>query len=168
MSIATSITTRIATLDDLDALAPLFADYRAFYAQPYDADIAREFLRERLANGESTVILAFDANDARAEAPAGGPLGFTQLYPTFSSVRVARVFVLNDLYVAAHARRRGVGEALLHAAAAFGRNRGAIRLELETTPDNLSAQSLYRAQGWAFYQDTFRFHLPLVGDRAEA
>ncbi len=168
MSIATSIVTRIATLEDLDGLAPLFADYPSFYAQPHDVDIAREFLRDRLANGESTVILAFDANDARADALVGAPLGFTQLYPIFSSVRVARVYVLNDLYVAAHARRRGVGEALLHAAAAFGRSRGAIRLELETTPDNLSAQSLYRAQGWAFYQDTFRFHLPLAGDRAEA
>lgn len=168
MSTATSIVTRIATLDDLGALAPLFADYRAFYAQPYDADIAREFLRERLANGESTVILAFDADGTQNQnnVPADAPLGFTQLYPMFSSVRVARVCILNDLYVAAHARRRGVGEALLRAAAAFGRSRGAIRLELETTPDNLQAQSLYRAQGWAFYQDTFRFHLPLADDRA--
>lgn len=164
MPTAASIVTRIATLDDLDALAPLFADYRAFYAQPHDVAVAREFLRARLANGESTVILAFDANDARADTRIGVPLGFTQLYPMFSSVRVARVYVLNDLYVAAHARRRGVGEALLHAAVEFGRSRGAIRLELETTPDNLSAQSLYRAQGWAFYQDTFRFHLPLAED----
>jgi ribosomal protein S18 acetylase RimI-like enzyme len=83
------------------------------------------------------------------------------LYPTFSSVRAARVYVLNDLYVAESARRQGVGEALLHAAAEFGRERGAIRLELETAPDNLRAQSLYRAQGWEFYQDTFRFRLPL-------
>lgn len=158
----THILTRIATLDDLDAIAPLFADYRAFYAQAHDVGIAREFLRDRLANGESTVILAFDADDARHDAPIGTLLGFTQLYPMFSSVRVARVYVLNDLYVTAHARRRGVGEALLHAAAAFGRSRGAIRLELETTPDNLSAQSLYRAQGWALYQDTLRFHLPLA------
>lgn len=164
MPTAASIVTRIATLDDLDALAPLFADYRAFYAQSHDVGIAREFLHDRLANGESTVILAFDANDARADTRVGVPLGFTQLYPMFSSVRVARVYVLNDLYVAAHARRRGVGEALLHAAVEFGRSRGAIRLELETTPDNLSAQSLYRAQGWAFYQDTFRFHLPLAQD----
>ncbi len=157
MPTATHIVTRIANLSDLGTLAPLFADYRAFYAQPHDMAVASEFLRARLANDESTVILAFDARDAHA-----APLGFTQLYPMFSSVRAARIYILNDLYVAETARRQGVGEALLRAAADFGRDRGAIRLELETTPDNLKAQSLYRAQGWAFYQDTFRFHLPLT------
>jgi ribosomal protein S18 acetylase RimI-like enzyme len=153
MSITANLDTRIATLGDLDALAPLFADYRVFYAQTRDLDTARRFLHERLSRGESTVILAL-LDDA--------PAGFTQLYPMFSSVRAERTYILNDLYVAERARRQGVGEALLLAAAEFGRSRGAIRLELETTPDNLKAQSLYRAQGWAFYQDTFRFHLALT------
>jgi ribosomal protein S18 acetylase RimI-like enzyme len=154
------ITTRLATLDDLDALAPLFADYRVFYSQTRDLDTSLRFLHERLSRGESAVILAFlDGDDT--------PVGFTQLYPMFSSVRAARTYILNDLYVAEHARRRGVGEALLSAAADFGRSRGAIRLELETTPDNLKAQSLYRAQGWAFYQDTFRFHFPLVAHASD-
>jgi ribosomal protein S18 acetylase RimI-like enzyme len=152
--------TRLATLDDLNALAPLFADYRVFYSQTRDLDTARRFLHERFSRSESTVILAFaDGDDA--------PAGFTLLYPMFSSVRAARTYILNDLYVAEHARRRGVGQALLAAAAEFGRSQGAIRLELETTPDNLKAQSLYRAQGWAFYQDTFRFHLPLAAQASD-
>lgn len=160
MTIAIGITTRIAILDDIDAVAPLFADYRVFYAQPHDLDAAREFLHARLSQNESTVILAYIDGESK-------PLGFTQLYPMFSSVRAARTYVLNDLYVADTARRQGVGEALLHAAAEFGRSRGAIRLELETSPDNLTAQSLYRAQGWAFYQGTFRFHLPLAAVSAD-
>jgi GNAT superfamily N-acetyltransferase len=150
-----TITTRIATHNDLDAIAPLFADYRVFYAQPHDLDAARAFLHARLCQNESTVILAYRDDET-------APVGFTQLYPMFSSVRAARTYILNDLYVAETARRQGVGEALLHAAAEFGRGRGAIRLELETMPDNLTAQSLYLAQGWAFYQGTFRFHLPLA------
>jgi ribosomal protein S18 acetylase RimI-like enzyme len=150
-----TITTRIATLDDLDAIAPLFADYRMFYAQPHDINAARAFIHARLSQHESTVILAYRDDEA-------APVGFTQLYPMFSSVRAARTYILNDLYVAAAARRQGVGEALLHAATEYGHSRGAIRLELETMPDNLTAQSLYRAQGWAFYQGTFRFHLPLA------
>jgi len=70
--------------------------------------------------------------------------------------------VLNDLFVATAARKRGVARALLAAAAAFGRDEGAIRLELETTPDNETAQALYRAAGWREYDGTLRFHLPLV------
>ena len=92
----------------------------------------------------------------------GTPAGFTQLYPTFSSVRAARVWVLNDLFVAPGARKRGVAQALLDAAAAFARGDGAIRLELETTPENATAQALYRAAGWHEYDGTLRFHLPLV------
>jgi ribosomal protein S18 acetylase RimI-like enzyme len=154
MTIATRIATRIAALDDLDAVAPLFADYRAFYAQQHDLDTARAFLHARLSQNESVVIFAYIDGETK-------PVGFTQLYPMFSSVRAVRTYILNDLYVADSARRKGVGQALLHAAAEFGRSRGAIRLELETMPDNLSAQSLYRAQGWTFYQDSFRFRLPL-------
>lgn len=150
-----AIDTRIATLDNLDAIAPLFSDYRTFYTRQPDLETARRFLYERLSRDESTVILAYRDGEA-------APAGFTQMYPMFSSVRAARIYVLNDLYVAENTRRQGVGEALLRAAADFARSRGAIRLELETTPDNLKAQSLYRAQGWEFHQDTFRFRLSLA------
>lgn len=142
-----------AALDDLDALAPLFDAYRMFYAQESDPALARNFLGERLQRCDSVVFLA--------RLDDGAAAGFTQLYPTFSSVRAARTWILNDLYVAPAARRRGVARALLDAAAAFARDDGAIRLELETTPDNATAQALYRAAGWREYDDTLRFHLPL-------
>ena len=64
-------------------------------------------------------------------------------------MRAARVWVLNDLFVAPGARRQGVAQALLDAAATFARDDGAIRLELETTPDNRNAQALYEAHGLA-------------------
>ena len=76
------------------------------------------------------------------------PAGFTQLYPIFSSVRTARTWLLNDLFVAEHARRGGVARALLNAAAEFGRSEGAAGLVLETTVDNAPARALYRAAGW--------------------
>ncbi|MFT3896812.1 MAG: GNAT family N-acetyltransferase [Thermomonas sp.] len=148
-------TIRRASLDDLDAVAPLFADYRVFYAQAHDVAMARAFLRERLERGESVVLLATLAD--------GAPAGFTQLYPMFSSVRAARTWILNDLFVAPSARRRGVANALLDAATAFARAEGAVRLELETTHDNAAAQALYRAAGWESHDDTLRFRLPLAG-----
>lgn len=148
------VTTTRATLDDVDDLAPLFDAYRQFYDQPADLALARDFIGQRLQRSESTLFIARD--------DYGRALGFTQLFPMFSSVRAARTWVLNDLYVDPDARRHHVGTALLDAAAQFARSGGAIRLELETMPDNRSAQSLYRAQGWQQYDGTLRFHLPLA------
>jgi len=142
-----------ASLEDIDALVPLFDAYRQFYAQPSDPEMARTFLTERLQREDSVLLLARIAD---------GVVGFTQLYPTFSSVRAARVWVLNDLYVEPAARGRGVARALLQAASDFAFDDGAIRLELETTADNIGAQALYHATGWQLYDDTLRFHLPLT------
>ena len=83
---------RQATIHDLDTLAPLFDAYRQFYGQPADCARARDFLRERFHHHESVLLLALD--------DAGGGIGFTQLYPLFSSVRMARTYLLNDLFVA--------------------------------------------------------------------
>ena len=91
----------------------------------------------------------------------GQAVGFTQLYPSFSSVSMARVFVLNDLYVAESARRMGVGEALLNAATDHARQLGAVRLSLTTNVQNLPAQSLYAAMGWERDQKFYAYHLAL-------
>ena len=134
-----SVSVRRATIEDLDTLAPLFDAYRRFYEQPGDLQRARDFLHERLQRGESAILLAeFDGRAA----------GFTQLYPMFSSVRTARIWVLNDLYIDEGARRHGVGKALLDAAAQFAKEQGAAGLVLETTRDNDAARALYRAAGW--------------------
>lgn len=128
-----------ATHHDLEAVVPLFDAYRQFYEQPSDLARARAFLQERLDHGESVILLARDGDRAVA---------FTQLYPMFSSVRTGRLWVLNDLYVHADARRTGAGRALLDAAAAFAREDGAVGIVLETTRDNQAARALYRDAGW--------------------
>ncbi len=124
---------------DLDALATLFDAYRTFYGQTPDLPLARQWLRERLRFGESVVLVA---------KRAGAAVGFAQLYPMFSSVRTSRTWILNDLYVDAGARRRGVARALLDASAAFARGDGAAGISLETAQDNAAARALYRAAGW--------------------
>jgi len=131
---------RQATLLDLDKLAPLFDGYRQFYGQPADLARARDFLAERLRHHESLVLLALDEH--------GAGLGFTQLYPLFSSVRTVRTWLLNDLFVAATARRQGVGAALLKAAAEQAHALGAASLSLSTALDNVPAQALYESLGW--------------------
>lgn len=137
---------------DLEALVPLFAAYRSFYEQPYDEAAARAFLADRIGNRESVIFIA------RIESRA---VGFTQLYPIFSSVGASRTWLLNDLYVDESARRRGVGAALLDAAREHGRATGATSLTLQTTTDNAAAQALYQKHGW-IRQDGFCWYdLPL-------
>ena len=137
--IPTASFVRQATIADLDALAPLFDAYRRFYRASADLPGARQFLHDRFSHSQSVVFLAFDG-DAAA--------GFTQLYPSFSSVSMARIFILNDLFVSPEARGRGAGAALLRAAAEFGRRAGAVRLELSTELANTTAQAVYEHLGW--------------------
>ena len=134
-----TFTTRHATLDDLDALAPLFDAYRRFYEQPGDVALASAYLHARMERGESAILVA---------EGDGVLLGFCQLYPGWCSVAAARIFVLYDLFVDAGVRRAGVGRALMLAAQAFGREAGAVRLDLSTARTNTRAQALYETLGW--------------------
>jgi ribosomal protein S18 acetylase RimI-like enzyme len=138
---ATGTLISCATLDDLDALATLFDGYRVFYKQPSDVALARAFIEERLRRDESVIFIARDGDNREA-------LGFTQLYPMFSSVAARRIWVLNDLFVAATARKRGVARALMDRARDFAREAGALRLILETAEDNHAAQALYESLGY--------------------
>jgi GNAT superfamily N-acetyltransferase len=144
---------RQAGLGDLDRIVPLFDAYRQFYQQPSDPDLARGFLRDRLRNHESVIFLALD--------PDGKALGFTQIYPSFSSGAARRIYILNDLFVIPEARRRKVGKALLEAAAEFGRKNSAVRLTLSTALANSPAQSLYERTGWKRDQIFCVYNLPL-------
>src|SRR5581483_4799737 len=125
---------RMATAGELDVLVPLFDAYRQFYRKASDPDGARRFLAERFAKKQSTIFLAWDGGQA---------VGFTQLYPSFSSASMGPIYILNDLFVSPDARKLGVGRALLDAAARFGRQNGALRLALSTELTNHTAQALY-------------------------
>ena len=125
--------------EDAALIAPLFDAYRQFYGQPSDVAAARDWLRSRLRFGESKVLLA---------RRNGEPAGFVQLYPMFSSVRLARTWTLNDLFVLPATRRQGIARSLLDAAAAFAREDGAAGIQLETARDNAAARATYRDAGW--------------------
>lgn len=131
---------RQANMLDLDVLSSLFDEYRQFYGQPPERWRAREFLAARFARDESLILLALDEQ--------GDGVGFTQLYPLFSSVRMVRTYLLNDLFVSVPARRHGVAKALLGAAAEHARGLGAASLSLSTALDNVPAQALYESLGW--------------------
>ena len=114
---------------------------------------ARSFLEERVARHESVVFVA------RLQ---GAAIGFTQLYPCFASVSLARMFVLYDLFVAPQARRCGTAAALLRAAVDYAAGQGAGQLMLQTALTNLPAQRLYEREGWVRDNDfyVYEYHLP--------
>lgn len=137
-----------ATEEHLEQLTALFNAYRVFYDQTSDIAAAEEFLSERFSKKDSVIFIAEDA--------VGKGLGFTQLYPSFSSVSMQRVYILNDLYVSEEARGQGVGEALLEHAKKFAISEGAKGLTLETDVDN-PAQKLYERLGWTKDIDVFHY-----------
>lgn len=128
-----------ATIDHVEYVAVLFDTYRQYYGQNADLEGAKKFLSERIQQNESVIFLAFKDGQA---------VGFTQLYPTFSSVSMKRQWILNDLFVKADARNLGTGKAILQTAQAFVSTQKHKGLLLETTPDNTKAQKLYESLGW--------------------
>ncbi len=137
-----------AQLDDLDALVPLFDGYRQFYQQPSDLAGARAFLADRIKRDESVIFVA---------VADGAIVGFTQLYPLFSSVSLKRLWLLNDLFVAPEARKSGAGHALLERAERWAQETGAKGLTLTTAMTNQTAQQLYESVGWKKDEEFFHY-----------
>ena len=140
------MTTREAIADDIPELVPLLDAYRVFYGQLSDPGAVREFLKDRFQKKDSIVFIAIIE---------GETVGFTQLYPSFSSVGLIRIYILNDLFVKPEYRGKGIGERLLKTAQEFCLRDGAKGLALETAVDN-PAKSLYERLGWV--KDEGYFH----------
>jgi ribosomal protein S18 acetylase RimI-like enzyme len=146
---------RLATLADLDAATALFDQYRGFYGQASDPEAAKRFLAERLQNQDSVIFLAAQPSEPQAA-------GFTQLYPSFSSVSMQRIWILNDLFVAPAYRRQGLASQLMATAEQYARDTGAVRVALSTQITNSTAQALYEARGYQRDQTFYDYALALL------
>ncbi|MCL6459974.1 MAG: GNAT family N-acetyltransferase [Gorillibacterium sp.] len=133
--------TRPATIEDLESLAELFDLYRVFYEQASDREQARQFLWERFEHQESVLFITLHSETGEAA-------GFIQLYPSFSSVSMRRIWILNDLYVKAGFRANGVAGKLLEAAKTYAQLTKAKRIELTTAVTNNQAKRLYEKHGY--------------------
>jgi len=142
-----------ASLEDSKKVAQLFDAYRVFYQQKSDIDLAVDFISERIKNQESVIFTALDHK--------GNYLGFTQLYPSFSSVSAQRTWVLNDLFVANSARNLGVGRMLMNAAKNFALDTKAKSIALSTAMNNTNAQALYESLGYQKDNDYYHYALNL-------
>lgn len=130
---------RKADMGDIKEVAVLFDQYRMFYKQDTDIGGAQKFLTERMQQNESVIFVAILDHIM---------VGFTQLYPIFSSVSMQRAWLLNDLFVAPEARGSGAADKLLKAAQQMGADTSSRWMVLQTATTNHRAQKVYERNGW--------------------
>ena len=153
---------RPATDDDVDAVVDLFRQYLRFYDQEVPDAEARAYLTARRDAGDCVLLIAVLKPEGTEpdDSAAGEVVGFTQSYPTWSSVSLSRSWVLNDLFVAPDARGTGAARALVRETCRRAKEAGAIRVSLATAWDNVAAQGLYESEG--FVRDQHFHHYAYV------
>ena len=129
-----------ASFSDLDQLSTLFDGYRVFYRKESNVNAAEEFLKARLEQKDSVIFVAEENEQL---------LGFTQLYPLFSSTRMKKLWLLNDLYVASAHRGKGISKGLIDQAKALVKESGACGMFLETEISNEIGNALYPRTGFS-------------------
>ena len=139
---------RVATIEDLEMLSTLFDAYRQFYLKPSDISAAKKFLSERMEIKESVIYVAEEN---------GRLTGFVQLYPIFSSTRMKRLWLLNDLFVAQEFRRKGVAKQLFEKCFQLMRETDACGVMLETEKSNVIGNKLYQQLGFELIENNFYF-----------
>lgn len=135
---------RKATVEDIQSLSQLFDEYRVFYQKSSDVEGATQFLTERLVEQDSEIFVA-QKDDAL--------VGFVQLFPIFSSTRMQRYWLLNDLYVNKSFRGQGFSKALIEASKDLCRISNSCGMLLETGKENIIGNQLYPACGFEKYDD---------------
>ena len=136
--------TRKATIEDLSQLAQLFDEYRIFYHKSSDISGAEQFISERLENRDSEIFVVEE------DGKLGG---FVQLYPLFSSTRMKRYWLLNDLYVNSNSRGKGYSKVLIEEAKELCRTSDSCGMYLETGKENMIGNQLYPSAGFKKYDE---------------
>lgn len=133
----------------LDEVVDLFDAYRVWYRKESNKEMAKEFLGERIQNEESIIYACTNEEDKL--------VGFTQLYPIFSSVRMKRMWLLNDLFVDPNYRGQGISKMLINQAKDLCKKTNACGVLLETETTNHIGNNLYPATGFELEENNFYF-----------
>ena len=130
---------REAKLSDLENLSDLFNSYRMFYGKESDIRVAEEFLKSRIENKDSKIFICEFNNELS---------GFVQLYPIFSSTRVSKYWLLNDLFVDINKRGKGYSKLLIERSKELVIESKACGMMLETEKSNDIGNMLYPSTGF--------------------
>lgn len=136
------ISVRPATIEDMRALHALILALAEHHGQTQYVLTTPEELR-RAGFGEAPRFGALLAEDA------GTPVGFVSYTLSYSIWLGGPYMNIDDVFVQASHRGRGVGEALLHAARARCRELGVQRMRWEVQADNHGAIRFYERLGAA-------------------
>lgn len=139
------------SLELLKAASFLFNEYRKFYNQESDIKKAILFLQDRIKNNESEIFLCIDERNQA--------IGFMQLYKSFSSVGLRKIYILNDLYVDEKHREKGIGRLLINEAKKFAAENQITKITLTTAKTNKAAQNLYESEGYFRDNEYFVYNL---------
>tara|TARA_B100001167_G_scaffold11970_1_gene6449 strand:- start:767 stop:1222 length:456 start_codon:yes stop_codon:yes gene_type:complete len=142
-----------AEIEHLREVSRLFNLYRIFYKEKDDLDNAKQFIKQRLENGDSTIFISIN-DDASLN-------GFVQLYPSFCSVSMIPILILYDLFVDPDIRTKGIGRSLMNKAEQYAQENGFKRLELSTAKDNFIGQSLYESLDYEVDDEFLHYSLEI-------
>jgi len=143
-----TIKIRQATLNDITEVSRLFNDYRIFYGQHSDLEAATFFIKERMSKQESMIFVA-ECNEGREEGSvAATVMGLVQIYPSYSSVSMGPIWILNDLFVDSTYRQQGIARKLMQAVMKQAKKQQILRIVLSTAISNRHAQALYESEGY--------------------
>ena len=145
-------TVKQASIENIEEIAKLFNEYRMFYKQDSNINGAKDFLFDRFEHFESIIFIAI-------EEKSNEIVGFTQLYPSFSSVAMKRSYILNDLYVKGNCRKNGIGKLLLDKAKSYAIMTNAKGIGLSTAIDNEIAQNLYEKNGYKKNEEYYQYYM---------
>lgn len=128
-------------LNDLPKLSLIFDEYRVHFEQESDLEASTKFLRARIEKNQAVIFAAVDQD-------SDDIMGFTLLYPIYSSLKVKSTWTLNDMYITEKYRKFGVATRLLEEVKTFGTETGAEWITLKTGVGNTKAQALYEKFGF--------------------
>lgn len=137
----------------LDSLTELFEEYRVFCGCDKNPKETKFFLKKLIANEESIIFIAIDSETDRV-------MGFVNLYPSYSTLALQRLWILNDLGVSGDFRGRGVSKALIQRVKEFAQETNAIRIELKTGVKNTAARSLYKSLNFTVDENNVYYRVP--------
>jgi len=129
---------RLASHSDAAVFGRLLHAFNSEFGEPTpDAGLIAERATPLLESGEVVVLFGGE-----------GPDGFAELRFRPSLYSGALDAYLEELYVVPDRRGHGLGRALLEAAIEHARERGATRMDLNTSTDDVAARALYESAGF--------------------
>jgi GNAT superfamily N-acetyltransferase len=130
---------RVASSTDIPTLVAMMREFYAESNYALDAGWATEAF--------SAVLRDSSRGIAWIVAEGGEPMGYVVVTFRLSMEFGGSDAFVDDLFVRARHRRRGVGRKALEAAFAECRRRGVLAIHVETGADNVAAKALYASFG---------------------